>query len=498
MIKYLFIGFNALIIFFLNIFSDGVKVEHNLPSEIKAGSEFVAEFKIKKDVGIQFAKLQIDIPEGIVATESDSKSGQFSMNGNVAKIIWMQFPSENEVTVKIKLNVGAAVSGTKTITGKLQFVSNNEKMSAEISPHELKIISNSEITENNTTNNNVSNQDKNDQNLSKADEPVAGVKVERKISKNSSSNTFKVEVKIKKDNLKGFAKYSEVIPAGLEAFSGGGSAGATFKFVDGKVSIIWATLPKDENISAYYSLKTSTEFTTNPIISGAFSYLEDEQAMKMKAEDIEVPLITKDDSVKSQEITDLKTDEKENKEEIKTAITNTIAPVQQEKQNEEVEKLSDNIKKNENNQQNDQVKSNEDLTTKQDELTEKIKKDTVKVIADNSSQMDKKVSENNKANTPDAAIAGLNFHIQIGAFKNPPATSYFVTRFNITEKISTDMNEGMTKFLVGKFSEYKSSRDYRETVKSKGVQGAFVTAYNSGKRITVQEALMLLNQKWYK
>ncbi|MFN6037259.1 MAG: hypothetical protein ACK452_02230 [Bacteroidota bacterium] len=112
--------------------------------------------------------------------------------------------------------------------------------------------------------------------------------------------------------------------------------------------------------------------------------------------------------------------------------------------------------------------------------------------------MDKKVSENNKANTPDAAIAGLNFHIQIGAFKNPPATSYFVTRFNITEKISTDMNEGMTKFLVGKFSEYKSSRDYRETVKSKGVQGAFVTAYNSGKRITVQEALMLLNQKWYK
>jgi hypothetical protein len=60
------------------------------------------------------------------------------------------------------------------------------------------------------------------------------------------------------------------------------------------------------------------------------------------------------------------------------------------------------------------------------------------------------------------------------------------------------MHEGMTKFLVGKFPEYKESRNYREAMRAKGVTDAFVTAYNAGKRITVQEALMITRQKWFK
>ena len=68
--------------------------------------------------------------------------------------------------------------------------------------------------------------------------------------------------------------------------------------------------------------------------------------------------------------------------------------------------------------------------------------------------------------------------------------------YGISENIRSEMNSGLTKFMVGKFMEYRLARNHRETVKGKGVNGAFVTAYNGPVRITVQEALMISSQKW--
>jgi hypothetical protein len=87
--------------------------------------------------------------------------------------------------------------------------------------------------------------------------------------------------------------------------------------------------------------------------------------------------------------------------------------------------------------------------------------------------------------------------VQIGAYTNPQvSSSKLAGLYGISENIRSEMSGGFTKFMVGKHGEYKEARNHRETVKSKGVNGAFVAAYNGPSRITVQEALMISNQRW--
>src|SRR5262249_46683080 len=93
--------------------------------------------------------------------------------------------------------------------------------------------------------------------------------------------------------------------------------------------------------------------------------------------------------------------------------------------------------------------------------------------------------------------ANINYVVQVGAFKNGVNVSALSARFKLSG-VRTEMQEGYTKCLVGKHGEYKQARDAREVIKGKGVADAFVAAYNAATRITVQEALMITSQKWYR
>lgn len=95
-------------------------------------------------------------------------------------------------------------------------------------------------------------------------------------------------------------------------------------------------------------------------------------------------------------------------------------------------------------------------------------------------------------------VDGLNYRVQISATHSDVTVEYFVKNHNVQEEIYMEMHEGWTKFTVGNFSVYKDARDYREQVRNNySIVGPFVTAYNDGTRITVQEALMMSNQRWY-
>lgn len=89
------------------------------------------------------------------------------------------------------------------------------------------------------------------------------------------------------------------------------------------------------------------------------------------------------------------------------------------------------------------------------------------------------------------------YKVQICALsKLQRGTAYFESKFALGDKVSMEFHEGWRKYIVGKYNAYNEARDYRESVRLKGIENPFVTAYNAGRRITVQEALMVSNQQW--
>ncbi|MBI3509129.1 MAG: hypothetical protein HY064_00580 [Bacteroidetes bacterium] len=92
--------------------------------------------------------------------------------------------------------------------------------------------------------------------------------------------------------------------------------------------------------------------------------------------------------------------------------------------------------------------------------------------------------------------AGVKYSVQIAAMSRRVPISYYKSTYSISENINMEQHNGLNKYTVGSFTVYGDARNHREEVKAKGVVGPFVTAYNSGTRITVQEALMITSQKW--
>jgi hypothetical protein len=121
--------------------------------------------------------------------------------------------------------------------------------------------------------------------------------------------------------------------------------------------------------------------------------------------------------------------------------------------------------------------------------TEEEKKEEV-VTASTEENIDNDQSE--------AASKGeVSYRVQICATRKVVDKQYFVKNNSVSEVIYADMHDGWHKFTVGAFDEYGNARNHRESVKeSNKITGPFVTAYNAGNRITVQEAIMISKQQW--
>lgn len=93
---------------------------------------------------------------------------------------------------------------------------------------------------------------------------------------------------------------------------------------------------------------------------------------------------------------------------------------------------------------------------------------------------------------------GVTYKVQITAAHREVGRSYFKARHSYSGDFQIERHEGWIKYVTGSHTAYKEARDQRVAYVQAGhnFPGPFVTAYNNGSRITVQEALLLSAQQW--
>ncbi|MDF2451837.1 MAG: hypothetical protein K0S26_1341 [Bacteroidota bacterium] len=448
MIKPFIIFFNTVSVFLFSFFfgDTPVTLTGNFPKNVKIATEFTAEIKVNKGNIGGFAKLQLEVPQGFTVKEVESKNGNFSFAGTIAKIIWTSTPSDPEFTVKFAISADASAAGVKTIASKFSYVNNNNKEVVEMTPAEITVgdvvaetpAATSETTPVAETNTIAASSTTTAPSFDNHSEPNSNIMCSRTITNGASANEYNVEVKIKKGSIKGFAKYQETLPAGYNA-KGGKTNLSSFSVSDGKLKFVWVSLPADEELVISYILeKGSNAPAESKLENGEFSYLENDQSKKVK-----LPV----DVFGSQ-----------------AAIVATETPVQT--QTVAAEPTTQPV-----------VSTTEPVKT-EPTTTEPVKSEPKETVA--------------------RKEGNVQYHVQVGAFKNAIESTVLAKKFKISETIKSEMAEGYSKFMVGNFDEYKQARSHRENVKQKGCNSAFVVAYNGAKRITVQEALMITSQKWFK
>lgn len=437
-------GFGAILALFSFIQEPDLSVEFEQPEQVQPGTFYDLKVKVLKKGISGFSKFQLDLPDGFSAQLVEGQGGNFSFMDQRIKLIWVQIPTDDEFEVVFRISTDKSLDGTYAFQGKVSYIAagNGRKNKAL----DTKIRVSNTITA--PANEMVITPEENEPSTATSTSTVAQVSElssDRTLSTQNvqPGGSFTVTLTINKGELSGLGKVIESLPEGFTA-SKIQNNGALFIAGDNQVKFLWQTLPADQEFEVSYKIDVAADAPSgNNVIEGMFSYYANEQSKQIIIPSSRIMTGGKNPAIAQN---NEPTEQKNN--------TNTTDPTNT--------PVADNTEKPETN--NEKPETN---------------------------------NENKAKNETESANADVNYRVQICATRKPASSDYFVKNNNVTEKIYLNMHEGWHKFTVGGFDIYKEARNHREVVKTQNkIKGPFVTAYNAGNRITVQEALMITNQKW--
>jgi hypothetical protein len=471
---------NFIGLFFLHFFSvSEITIQNMAPSTLAPGEKVLVEVLVDKADIQGFAKMEIVFPEGFIATPAETAGASFTFSEKKARFVWMTLPTEQSFKVSYYLECDPNFSGKYEAKGTFSYINDNERVDFKVPAVQMIVSKTEVVAANNTTEpENTNTTETNTATTTEVTTPAdntttastsTDMSVTRTITQISPTE-FRVDILIANSNIQGFAKVFETADANtkIEKIQ---DANATVTIDKNTVKFVWFEMPVSPAIAIAYKVKTLAPTTTVPTINGKLSFVESNNPKELaivQGAAVATDVIAANNTSGSNS---------EVKTEVETTSENTT---------------NSNSGENSNTTKTDDVAKVENNGSKGTKTTE-VK--TENEVRNNPS----KGSETAVTSVP-SAETGITYKVQILAAHRVVNKSYFQSKHGYDGAFNIENHEGWVKYTTGKFDEYKSARDERERLKGNynTLPGPFVTAYNNGERITVQEALLITKQQWYK
>ena len=467
MIDQLVVLVNLVALFLIDVlFLADINITQDIPPTMEPGSEVRVTVTVSKGDLSGFAKLQLDLPEGLSATAIETKGASFTFADQKAKFIWMALPTQPKFTISYTLSASSNASGLLPIEGRLSYIENNERRTYELQRTTVDLGAPAVA-------NNAQEEEEEDPKLMdlvsaaggapatgrtrimviddvSGKPPVqgpGGVSGTRTITP-VSTNEMRVEVSVKKGDLRGFGKLQENVPDGFTAIEES-SEEAIFTAHDRIVKFVWLNLPLKNELKVVYRLRADERTEGEFEVDGEFGYLLNDETQR-------VPIAGSKFVIGPRDLPELAED-----------------PQDLEPNETEDPKLVIETPKTEPKPEPKPAPKPKPVQPKEKE--QPLAKRTIP--------------------SPER---GISYKVQITAAHREVGRPYFIARHRYHGDFSIERHQGWIKYVTGNFPAYKEARDQREAYVRAGhdFPGPFVTAYNNGERITVQEALLLSNQQW--
>jgi len=466
MLRIFIVFLNLLVVFFISNFqATDVSLRMDAPQEVTAGTEFEVRITVNKGDVESFSRFQQVIPAGLSASSYLSSNADFTFEDKRIRMIWLKLPEADEFTFIYKVKVDERLKGTFSVGGKFSFIEDNERKSVTLTSQSITINPSPVIDPNLIVD------------ISEFEEkviqyiPAASMESEniacirQKPFLGDAGDEYIINLLVNKEDKKKFAKIEEDIPYGYTAVNIDDKNGI-FTFKDQKAKFLWMNLPAESfYIVSYRLIPKNDAKLGSPVVSGKFSYLVDEKTISINVVEKDLDLA----SITSEQLQSIIT-------ELKTQPLPLLAEVEQKVPDAEVKTdVPENLVVEEEKQP---VKS--DVTKPKGTKTKKykFKRDLAYVLEPES---------------------GIYYRVQVAAGHKPVDIKRYFKKYKLEREVRKEFHENWLKYSVGSFEIYKEARDYRINIwNTTDIDDAFVSAYNNGIRITVQEALMIANQKWYK